>query len=108
MERRKNKKDRRKTVRELFEEHAKDDKANFEKINTSLQKIDAYMERGDEHIREDKVFKESLAWLSDISRGTQLLKRPSLWLVAFVVGIVALSGGLKALALGALSIITPK
>lgn len=108
MERRRNKKDRRKTVRELFEEHAKEDRANFESINTSLAGIRGYMERGDEHMKEDKAFKESLAWLSDISRGTQLLKRPSLWLVAFVVGIVALSGGLKALIAGIISIATPK
>lgn len=108
MERRRNKKDRRKTVRQLFEDHAREDRTNFEKINLSLQGISKYMERGDEHMKEDKVFKESLVWLSDISRGTQLLKRPSLWLVAFVVGMVALLGGFKALMAGIISIVMPK
>ncbi len=39
-----------------------------------------------------------LRWLSDGSRAVGLLKKPSLWLVAFVIGLVALLGGLKALA----------
>lgn len=39
----------------------------------------------------------SISWLADISKGTQLLKKPSLWFFAFILGLVALMGGLKAL-----------
>lgn len=53
-------------------------------------------------------FMENLTWLSDITRGTQLLKRPSLWVVGFVITLVALTGGLKALLTGILAWVMPK
>lgn len=51
----------------------------------------------DKKLGDIKDSLDSISWLADISKGTQLLKKPSLWLVAFILGIVALMGGLKAL-----------
>lgn len=42
-------------------------------------------------------FMENLSGLNDISAGIVLLKKPTLWLLAFVVGLLALFGGLKAI-----------
>lgn len=61
-----------------------------------------------EGLGEIKVFMQNLSWLNDISQGTQLLKKPSLWFLAFILGIVALMGGLKALLVGIASWITPR
>lgn len=54
----------------------------------------------DDHTKilgEIRDFMGNLSWLADISKATDLLKKPSLWLVAFVLGMVALFGGVKAL-----------
>jgi len=115
MERRKNTKERRKSVRVILEEHTREDTANFKAIRDQLAVQDndhkvftATLERIEAHMKTSNDFMGSLSWLSEISRGTQLLKRPSLWLVAFVVGLVALFGGLKGLAAMVLAAITPK
>ncbi len=108
-------KERRKDVRELLEQHFKEDRANFKNIAKALEGIEAQQKIGNEHMKisnehmaATNTFMASLAWLSDISRGTQLLKKPSLWFVAFVIGLVALFGGLKAILVGILSVVMPK
>lgn len=50
----------------------------------------------------------NIQWLADISKATDLLKRPSLWLVALVLGVVALMGGVKALFAAIISIFIKK
>jgi len=42
----------------------------------------------------------NLQWLADSSKGVSLLRKPTLWIVALIIGIVAFTGGLKALLLG--------
>ncbi len=111
---RRNKSERRKDVRELLEQHFIEDRANFGNIAKALQGIEehikisnVHMEVSNKHMEATNTFMESLAWLSDISKGTQLLKRPSLWIFAFIIGLAALFGGLKTLILAAFSWVTP-
>jgi len=49
---------------------------------------------------EIKGFMANLQWLADSSKGVSLLRKPTLWVVALIIGIVAFTGGLKALLLG--------
>ncbi len=100
-ERRKAKQDRRKTMREVFSDHAEQDRASFGEIKETMIRIES-------HIQTSNQFMESLAWISDISKGTKLLKRPSIWMVAFILGVVALMGGLKAMVVGIITWVTPK
>lgn len=76
-----------------FEEH--------KKLTETLGRIE-----GD--VKESKAFMQDLGWLKDISQGTRLLKSPMLWFLAFIVGAVALLGGVKALSAGFLSWVIPK
>ncbi len=101
-------KERRKTVREALELHSTEDRANFNNIALALKSIEAHIKVSNEHMAATNTFMASLSWLSDISQGTQLLKKPSLWLVAFVIGLVALFGGLKAILAGIISVVIPK
>lgn len=100
MERRKAK-DRRKSVRDILEQHAKEDLANFKNIGDSLVRIE-------EHMVKNNEFMNNLSWLNDISKGTKLLKSPILWFLGGVVGLVALLGGVKALAAGFLAWVLPR
>ena len=98
-----------------LEQHFQEDQ-NFQKETTDLFKIQesdhkefrrGLLEIGD-HIKKSNTFMENLSWLSDISKGTQLLKRPSLWIVGFIITLVALMGGLKALLASILGWVTLK
>lgn len=51
-------------------------------------------------LAEIKGFMANLQWLADSSKGVSLLRKPALWVVALIIGIVAFTGGLKALLLG--------
>jgi len=51
-------------------------------------------------LAEIKEFMANLQWLADSSKGVSLLRKPALWVVALIIGIVAFTGGLKALLLG--------
>ncbi len=99
----------------MLEQHFIEDRANFENIAKALQGIEAqfkvsndHMAVSNDHMKATNDFMASLSWLSDISKGTQLLKRPSLWFVAFILGIVAFAGGLKALLAMILGWVIPK
>lgn len=48
-------------------------------------------------LKNIEKFMENLSGLNNFVTGVDLLKKPSLWLLAFVIGIVALFGGLKTL-----------
>ncbi len=61
-----------------------------------------------ENIKKSNDFMENLSWLNDISRGTKLLKSPILWFLAFIVGTVALLGGVKALAASFFTWVMPR
>jgi hypothetical protein len=61
-----------------------------------------------ENIKRSNEFMANLSWLNDISMGTRLLKSPMLWLLALIVGLIALMGGVKALSAGFISWVIPK
>ena len=46
-------------------------------------------------IEEIKEFMANLSGINDVVKGTKLLRTPSLWLLALVIGTVALLGGFK-------------
>ena len=90
-----------KNITLLLQEHIEDDRKRFDKQEDDHREFRATLQ-------EIKGFMTNLAWLSDISKGTQLLKKPSLWLIAFILGIIALMGGLKTLLAGIVSWVTFK
>src|SRR3990167_7888173 len=79
-----------KMLHESLIAHFREDTERFNKQEEDHQEFR-------ETLKEIKSFMIDLTWLSDITKGTQLLKRPSLWIVGFVITAVALMGGLKAL-----------
>lgn len=79
-----------KTIKQIIEKHIEDDNLRFAK-----QEIDH--ERFDQKLDDIKGFMESLSWLSDISKGTLLLRTSSKWILAVIIGLVALFGGIKSL-----------
>ncbi len=81
------------------------DTATEKHVNVGIRGI---TQRLDEYIVKDELWKADLAWLKDISQGTRLLKNPLLWFLAFVVGAVALIGGIKALSAGFVTWVMPK
>lgn len=93
-----------KKLTDAMTKHFVDDSENFEKINKANELQDQdhknfYLRLGEiqKHQEETKAFMENLSGVSDLVRGAGLLKKPSLWLLAFVVGLVALFGGFKAI-----------
>jgi len=82
--------------------HFKEDAENFKKIDEAnkLQEEDHknfYRMLGEIQTaqKETKEFMENLSGVSDLVRGAGLLKKPSLWLLGIVLGIIALMGGFK-------------
>lgn len=85
-----------------MKKHFEEDAVNFNKIDEAnkLQEEDHknfYLMLG--QIQTDqqktKAFMENLAGVSDLVKGAGLLKKPMIWLLAVVVGFIALMGGLK-------------
>ena len=72
----------------LLKEHIEDDRKRFDK-----QEQDHAEFRNT--LKDIKCFMENLSGVSDLVRGAGLLKKPMIWLLAFIVGIIALMGGLK-------------
>ena len=89
------------SVISLLQTHIEDDRRRFDKQEEDHKEFRIIL-------KEIKCFMENLTWLSDISKGTKLLKRPSLWVVGFVITLVALMGGLKALLAGIVNWVTFK
>lgn len=90
-----------KTIKKILEEHLEDDRVRFAKQDLDHEEFRTTL-------LEIKGFMASLSWLSDISKGTQLLRRPSLWFMVFVLGLVALLGGIKSLGAMLISFINTK
>lgn len=96
-------KNRRSTdVSKLLESHFEEDKRNFLRVDEQMEKqtqdhekFDATLSNIEKHMEKSTAFMESMSGLNDFVSGTRLLKKPSLWLVAVVVGVVALFGGFK-------------
>lgn len=82
---------------EWFIEHEGLDMQEFQKINdkinTSIEQNILLLERS----KKIEEFMENMSGINDISQGISLLKRPALWILAFVIGVVALIGGAKTL-----------
>lgn len=97
-----------KTLEEQLLEHFEADKKNFKKIADDNKTQTDLLKNIEDHMKKNNEFMGSLSWLSDISHATQLLKKPSLWFVAFILGLVALFGGVKALFIGFISLIMPR
>lgn len=88
-------------IEKELKKHFDEDRVNFKKIDDSLNTL----------IEGQKIthdFMKNLSWLNDISRATELLKKPSLWIVALVLGAVALFGGVKALVTGIIGLFIMK
>lgn len=70
--------------------HAKEDKENFDKLHDTLEltnrKLDKLVDSMD-----------NLQGVSDFFRGTSLLRKPMMIFVGFIMALVALLGGFKAL-----------
>lgn len=77
-----------KRVEDKLLEQQNNHEKTLEKLNTILI-----------HVKTSNDFMENMSGLNDFVRGTALLKRPALWLLALILGIVALFGGLKSLLL---------
>lgn len=75
-------------MEEMLKKHIEDD-------NTRFKKQDDDHEQFRKDLGEIKVFMANLSGVSDLVRGAGLLKAPMIWLLALVVGIVALMGGVK-------------
>lgn len=97
-----------KQLHELLIVHFREDSDRFGAAEKDHKEFREILKVIGGHIEKSNGFMENLSWLNDISKGTQLLKRPSLWVVAFVLGLAALFGGLKTLAVTLLSWVIPK
>ena len=94
-------KDRRRSVRDVLQDHTKEDNEHFKNIGLALGRIEKHMENS-------TTFMQDLSWLSDISKGAQLLKKPSLWFIGFIVAVVILVTNVKTLLVWAVSWVMPK
>lgn len=102
-------KERRKVIRRkpesmavLLARHFQEDRDNFSDIqkqfanqarekvelNQNLKLIASQMEK-------NNIFMENMKGFSEFVEGASLLKKPVIWFVALVIGIVALGGGIK-------------
>lgn len=61
-----------------------------------------------ESIKRIENFMSSLQGLADVFKGASLLRKPAVVVLGLVLGIVALSGGLKTLLAGVLAWVTGK
>lgn len=85
---------------------AQQDRIRLDNVLTKhLVDIKKYIEVNSEHMEKSNEFMKNLSWLADISKGTQLLKKPSLWVLALIIGLAAFLGGLKAVVVGFLGFI---
>lgn len=84
-------------IEKEIKKHFDEDRVNFKKINDHLTTLIKGQDGLVDGQKKTHDFMDTLGWLSDISKATDLLKKPSLWVVAFVLGMVALFGGVKAL-----------
>ena len=84
--------------------HFEEDRINFKKIEDRFLEVKNSNDKQNEtlntilvHVKTTNEFMENLEGINNVVKGTRLLKTPSLWLIALVVGIVALFGGIKSL-----------
>jgi hypothetical protein len=82
--------------------HFEEDRTNFQRMDEQFSKIQAAADQQTEqlntillHIKTTNEFMENLDGFNNLVKGTTLLKKPVLWFLAIVLGIVALFGGLK-------------
>ena len=73
-----------------FDEHTEEDRKNFEKIHDTMDCMNKKLDKIGESM-------ENLQGMTDFFKGTKLLQKPLMIIVAFIVGIVALIGGLRTL-----------
>ena len=78
-----------------LKKHFREDAINFKAIDDRFTLQEADHKRFDAKLDCISENLKNLAWLSDASRGISLLRRPALWLLAFVIGLVALKGGVR-------------
>ena len=109
------KKERRKTVCPLETEHQMMKVAMFGNKETGQIGLFERMDNQDKLLLEIKdftrtssSFMENLAGVSNTVTAISLLKKPAIWLLALVLGILALFGGLKAIFLWIGALITMK
>jgi len=96
-------------VADELKKHFEEDRINFKKIEDQFSKLQDSTDKQNEHlhtilvhIKTSNEFMENLSGINDVVKGVKLFRRPSLWILAFVLGIVALTGGLKTLLAGIL------
>lgn len=82
--------------------HFEEDRINFRKIEDKfLEQRNVHLKFDEKlntiliHIHKSNEFMENMSGINDVVKGTKLLKTPSLWLVALVLGVIALMGGFR-------------
>ena len=87
-----------------IKKHFEEDRINFQRMDDQFKKMeDANTEQNMKlntilvHIKTSNEFMENMNGINDVVKGVSLLKRPSLWLLALVIGMVALFGGFKSI-----------
>ncbi len=79
----------------ILADHFEEDKAQFKKLNAVLESQNKDHDAFKKSLVKIEEFMSNLDGINNVVKGTKLLKTPSLWLIALVVGVVALAGGLK-------------
>lgn len=83
--------------------HEMQDTEQFRKIQERFDNQDEMLLEIKDFMAEARTFMADLNGVKETVVGVGLLKKPALWVLALIVGIVTLTGGLKAMILGILS-----
>jgi hypothetical protein len=89
-------------LEEILQKHIEEDRLNFQEIKDKFDAQENYHKSFDEkltsicaNVKKSNEFMENLSEINNFVKGASLLKKPMIWFLAFVVGLVALMGGLK-------------
>lgn len=75
--------------------HQEEDAKRFDDITRNLNAQNDVLKQILENQKVESSFRADLEALSDFIKGLGLLKKPVLWILGLVLGIVALMGGLR-------------
>lgn len=87
------------TLQEQFIDHDRKDDERFLAGEARFDKMDERFDNQDEVLERIESFMSNMSGISDAVRGVGLLKKPALWLLAFVLGIIMFTGGIKTILL---------
>lgn len=75
--------------------HQEDDAKRFDEITKTLESQNTVLKQILDNQKVESSFRADLEALADFIKGLGLLRKPVLWILGFVLGVVALMGGLK-------------